>query len=496
MTKKTNKITNIILLCALLLSTGACSRFTNNFNLAMDLYNRKQYAQSVPFFEKAIKQDKNNLDAYYYYAKALTLAPMSIDTQKKLFEIANNKTAGAAATIANEKILKYRYFILTNTGENYIQQTPFDNKIIHWNPATFPLKVYIEQSKEIPPYYLAQAKKAFDSWTIATNNFIKFSFISEAEKADISLKFINQTTKCNKNNCHYTLATTEPIIKKGNVLKKMDIKLTKTTNKGESFTPEQVNIVLMHEIGHALGIMGHSFYDNNLMYPSYFEDTSIHARFHSKGISAQDFNTIKLLYSINPDITNKKYSHIESQNLIYAPIILGGKAERTSKKIEQAKQYIAQIPNLPNGYIDLASAYYELENYQECLNNLYLALIRTENEADKYPILYNMAITYFEARDYNNALNYAQMSANINNSSEIAALIGYLKYKLHNKEFGIEELKRVLNQNPNSIEAAQFLIRALIEEKKIIEAHTALKEFIKNNPDAIEDPRIKQFNLN
>lgn len=465
------------------------------YSHALSLYNKKEYQKSLPIFEITIALNKNNLDAYYYYAKALDALPMTYNIQKKLFELAHTGKSGAAATIANNKISRYRYFILTQAGRNYIQQVPFQDKILRWNPSSFPLKVYIEPNKNVPPYYLSQVKNAFNTWNKYTNNYLKFEFVNEPNLADIDFRFEEQKkSNCTKSECKYILAYSIPNVN-GNKLKKFDIRFSNTDLNNKSFTPQDIYYTSMHEIGHALGIMGHSFNENNLMYPSNIEDNSIHAKYHKKTITAEDLNTIRLLYGLKPDISNIEFTQNDLSKLIYAPVILGTKAEINNQKIEQAKQYINNAPELPVGYIDLASAYYELEQYQECLNNLYKALLLTTDNEAKYQIFYNMAITYFEARDYNNALNYAQMTSNIHSTNEINAVIAYLKFKLGNKKFGINELEFILQNDTQNIDAAQYLIRAYIENKEIMKAGEVLQEIKRNNPDAATDPRILQFGL-
>ena len=464
------------------------------YNQAKMLYDQKQYAKSLQYFEIATLMDKDNLDAYYYYARALNSLPMTYDVQKRLFRISHEGKSGAAATLANTRISKYRYFILTHAGGNYIQQVPYQDKVLHWNPEKFPIKVYIEPNDSLKPYYITQAKNAFGAWNKATKNFIRFEFVKDPSSADIDYRFIEKDNAKESAGGKFVLAYAEPTLS-GNKLKKFDIRFSTTDERGKPFSVENVYLTSIHEIGHALGIMGHSFYENNIMYPSSIEDKSVHAKHHARGITAEDLNTLKLLYAIKPEITNSAYSEKSLSKMAYAPVILGDKKEINNKKIEQAKQYIQNAPELPNGYMDLASAYYELENYQESLNNLYQALLRTHNNDAKYPILYNMTITYFEARDYNHALDYAQMASNIKSSTEINAIISYLKFKIGNKTFGIKELESLLAKEPGNIDVAQYLTRAYLENGDKKKAGETLKRIKQANPEAATDPRIQQFGL-
>ena len=494
--QKKNNLSLIILILilggVLLVNSNAS---TISYTIAKNYFNNQQYEKSLKFFEYTISQNPENLDSYYYYAKALDELPMSYSVQKKLFDLSKQNKSGAAQSIATNKIQEYKYFILTHTGANYIQQVPYQNKILRWDTKSFPLKVYIESNSVLPNYYFSNVKNAFLSWEETSGKLINFEFTDNPLNADIDFRFINKdNSTCEEENCQYVLAYALPTIS-GNKLKKFDIRFSSSNNLNQAFLPNDIYLGTMHEIGHALGIIGHSFYDKNLMYPSNIEENPLHSKFQSRGITAEDLNTVRLLYALLPDISNGTFSKEEQQRLIYPPIILGDETEITNKKIDQAKQYIKQAPHIPVGYIDLAIGYYEIGNFQLAIQNLEKALELTEIEENKFPILYNLTLTYFENRDYDSALIYGQMALNIKDSPEISALVSYIKFNLGNKKFAIEELNLLFDKNPTNIDVAQYLTRAYFDEKKYFEAGKVLKAIKNTNPDASSDPRILQFGL-
>ncbi|MBQ2871061.1 matrixin family metalloprotease [bacterium] len=481
-----------ILICSLVLSANASKI---SYGIAKKYYDEKNFEKSLPYFELAIAINPDDLDYYYYYAKALDEMPLTYDVQKKLFALAQNNKAGAATSIASRELAKYRQFILTHVGANYIQQVPYQDKILRWDTKTFPLKVFIEDTTGLPEYYIPNVRLAFASWYESTGGLVSFEFVDNAENADLDFRFINKdNSTCQEEGCQFVLAYALPTVN-GNKLKKFDIRFSIKNNNGNFFDNSDIYLASMHEIGHTLGIMGHSFYEENLMYPSNVEENPLFSKYKARGINIEDLNTLRLLYAFKPDITNGTFSQEELSKLIFPPVILGSENEINNKKLEQAKRYVEEAPNLPNGYMDMAAAYYELGNYQEAVANLDTALSLTYDEKAKFPILYNMTLAYYEGRDYDTALIYAQMALNINNSTELNALAAYLKFKLGNKSFSISELKTILKNNPTSIEAAQYLIKAYIEDKKYNEAGKVLKDIKKANPDANDDPRIMQFGI-
>ena len=494
-TKKKGKKRLIFLLFVLICTLVLYSNVSEiSYCIAKKYYDEKSYEKSLPYFELAIAINPDDLDVYYYYAKALDELPLTYDIQKKMFALAQNNKAGAAASIASRELSKYRQFILSYVGDNYIQQVPYHDKILRWDTKTFPLKVYVEETPNVPSYYIPNARLAFASWSETTNGLITFEFVNDAELADIDFRFINKdNSTCKEEGCQYVLAYALPTVD-GNKLKKFDIRFSTKNNNETFFSPTDIYVATMHEIGHSLGIIGHSFYEENLMYPSNVEENPLFSKYKARGINIEDLNTLRLLYAFKPDITNGTFSQDELTKLIFPPVILGSEDEINNKKLEQAKRYVKDAPNLPNGYMDIAAAYYELGNYQEAIKNLDKALNLTYDEKAKFPILYNLTLANYEARDYDTALIYAQMGLNISNTVELNALAAYIKFKLgSNKSFAIGELKTILQENPTSIDTAQYLIRAYIDEKKYSEAGKVLKEIKLANPDAKDDPRILQF---
>ena len=137
--KKDSK-TLLLILLFILLAGGIIVKNISpiTYAIAKKYFNEQKYAQSLVFFEYAIKLNPQDLDAYYYYAKALDELPMSYSVQRKLYKLANQSKSGAAANIAKTEITNYKQFILSHVGANYIQQVPYQNKILRWDTKKFP----------------------------------------------------------------------------------------------------------------------------------------------------------------------------------------------------------------------------------------------------------------------------------------------------------------------------------------------------------------------
>lgn len=355
-----------------------------------------------------------------------------------MFAIAHDGHQDSASRLAETQVDTWQMKIFSTYGSNYIEQVPLDTNILRWNLKTQPLKVSIDfpAGDTLPAYYRTEITKAFYQWQSSTG-FIKFNFINNPSDADIVVKFLAlPKSNCTERGCKYVVAYTDPTIRR-NILKKMTITLYDKDAYGNYFSDKELYNTILHEIGHSLGIMGHSYSTDDLMYMSSREtQDKIFTRFRSsfQYISAKDLNTIRLLYNLEPDITNTPLNEINSEGLIYPPIVLGSSEEIGSQKLKEAENYIKNAPDLPGGYIDLAVAYAQLGKLRKATENLGTALQLAKTEQDKYVIYYNYAVVYLNNNNPESALKYAQTAQQINNNDEILDLISNIQHAISTKK--------------------------------------------------------------
>ena len=253
-------------------------------------------------------------------------------------------------------------------------------------------------------------------------DFLSFTFTVE-KKADIYVKFNPLPDDiCEDGVCKYVVAYTIPKIS-GNQLKSMTITMYDKDANGNYFSDKEIYNTILHEIGHALGIMGHSYSSDDLMYMSTSPETTYtryRTAFHF--LSQDDINTLNLLYKMIPDITNVPISKFDKEGLIYAPIVLGNSRQISSRKIKEAQNYIDSAPDIPNGYIDLAVAYADQENYSKAIEALREALERAQTDSDRYIIYYNIAAAHLNSNNLDEAEKYLELARRINDSSDISEL--------------------------------------------------------------------------
>lgn len=406
------------------------------FHQGQHYLKTQEYVKAYKNLRKAYTLNRHNKNYRYYYVQALTKLSPTVKVQKYLFEIAESKEDDSARQLAEMQISHWQDNILANIGEHYIEQVPLDNRIIRWDEKTFPLKIAITDNSniDIPPYYRTEILEAFAQWQTAAD-FLKFEEIQNAKEADIVVDIIPLPDNvCEGQVCRYVVGFTTPKYK-GSNLKKMTISLYDKDPYGNYFSDKELYNTILHEIGHALGIMGHSYSSEDLMYMT-TENSSFYSPYRSsfQYLSSKDINTIKLLYRLIPDITNTPLKQMDTKGLIYAPIVLGSSEDISSRKLEEAKNYIKNAPDIAGGYIDLGIAYAELNKTNEALKAMNKALELAKSDNEKYMANYNLAALNMNNGKLDKALIYAKEAQNIYDSNEIKDLITNINHAKSSKK--------------------------------------------------------------
>ena len=388
-------------------------------------FEKHNYVKAYSNLKKAYYFDKKNKDYRYYFVKTLTNLVPNLEVQKNMFEIASSEEEDSAQSLAENKVTEWKFNVLRNIGDNYIEQTPLDKGIIRWDINKFPIKIKIENNVSVPDYYNVEILRAFNQWTLSTG-FIKFS--KTDNDADIIVKIMSlPSSTCSDNqNCKYVVGYTTPTIK-GRILKYMTIILYDKDPYGNYFSDKELYNIILHEIGHALGIMGHSYSSDDLMYMASENNIYMSYRSAFQYLSSKDINTIKLLYKLIPDVTNSE--NINTKDLVYAPIVLGSSKEISKRKLKEAQNYIKNAPNLAGGYIDLGIAYSELGKDKDAIKAMQKAYELASTDTEKYLCAFNLSALFLKIKGFEQAEEYANIAKKINNSEEIQELIMNIKHE-------------------------------------------------------------------
>lgn len=475
------------------------------FNIGNKYFQEKKYKQALIYYNLAYKIKPKSSLYINNLSNVLLKLPLTYNNQKMLVDILNlpeeeYPTIKGSKYLILDRLNEYKFRMLMAYGRNYIDLITYNNKIIRWNEKTFPLRVYVNNKsmKEIPEYYKESVKEAFDNWSRSTNNFLKFILVNE-EESDIYIEFQDSKNTYNKNNkqdsYEYIVANTYPEIK-DNKLKRMVIRYGIYNFEGKLYKREEVYRTLLHEIGHALGLMGHSLDDTSLMYMSSKNNVcGYNYQYIIDTITPIDINTLYLLYSMRPDITNKKIEIEENSKIIHPEVIIGNNKAVANKNIKAALDYIKNAPNIPNGYIDLAIAYYELNEFKKAIDNLKIALNLSYNPENRYIIYYNLSNVYLQMKKYKDVIEYARLAKKIKSEDiDLSIIENYARYKLGNKE-GLDNLELLYEQNRANENFALVLINIYLERKEYRKIGRIIKTITENNKESKLNEQIKSLYL-
>ncbi|MBR1775683.1 matrixin family metalloprotease [bacterium] len=324
--------------------------------------------------------------------------------------------------------------------DSYFRSVASNGKIIRWNKDSMPLRVYIQDSADVPGYYREIVMSAYQAWQRASEGLVSFEFVESPSEADMKCYFKNTDNKKSIGVHAFTI--------NGNRISDSTIVFNKTDDKNHSLDSKQLFSSALQEIGHSLGLTGKSKSIYDVMYP-------IGTKFNTE-ITQRDLKTLGLLYSVVPDITNAPLSSEESSQLLTVSEVLATLNVPVTNDTKNLDEIVAGDVST---HLALAEQYRRRAEYEKAAKEYQaVAQLKTDRRS-KSEVYYEIAVMYLDAEEYGNAKASAEiaMATDMNDLTEtLPALINYYTKR---STSAVEQLETILKQNPYNKHAYKLLCK-------------------------------------
>lgn len=346
----------------------------------------------------------------------------------RLTEVYNSPRNGNIKTkipakhvVQKDDVLKQKIFY--EAGANYLDKVYYKGKIVRWNKAEFPIKVYIEDSSTMPNYYYRAFTEAAKIWEEETGGIVKIEFVDSEKNANIVFKTkqrsenIREVARDEVN----TLAYTNPYFSDNNEeLEYAIITFYERDVNGKMVKPYETINIAVHEFGHALGLWGHSNDPNSIMYALFNPKLEKHGSY----LNRQDKSTLKLLYMITPDYTNGDST--KEKDTIASEILVGTEEERLDVSIDHEKKEALYKKGDSSIRINIASLYEQKGDYDSMLKYIKEAEPLAKTNDELYMVQLSYALYYYRKHDKNNSKKHAMAALNLKDTPEVREFLKYL----------------------------------------------------------------------
>ncbi len=326
--------------------------------------------------------------------------------------------------------------------DSYFRDVAANGKIIRWNKSSFPLKVYIQDSAEVPAYYREIVMSAYQAWQRASEGLVRFDFVETPEEANMKCYFKNT----NDNND--AAIGSHAFSVNGNTITDSTIVFKKTDDKNHNLDSKQLFSSALQEIGHSLGLTGKSVSIYDVMYP-------IGTKFNTE-ITPRDLKTLGLVYSVIPDITNVPISEEEKSQLFTVAEIL---ATLNVPVDDNTPNLDEVVPNDIPTHLALAEQYRKRAEYDKAAEEYQaVAQMKTDNRS-KSEVYYEVAVMYLDAEEFDKAKSCAEIACATDMNDLTETLSALIDYYTKRSSSAIEQLETILDQNPYNKHAYKLLCK-------------------------------------
>lgn len=426
----------------LIFFTASHSIAGDYYVVGADCFKKGLYDKATTSLEHAVKVSPKNVNARYYLAQSYLAQKRTDDAIKQYDRIIVINPSSDAARLAQKGLaLIYQSYTeiggnktISNDGlaqykDNYLNYVlTGDGLLMKW--AKFPINVYIDPKRQ-----KTLAEKAFKQWQDKTNNLVSFNFVNAPETAQISVNFMDKLESSSTKDS-YVAGFSKPYYQGENIVKSNINILTINPATRQPIEDSFVYFTTLHEIGHSLGLKGHSPKSEDVMYGQASDPKA--------NLTQRDINTMNLFYK-----TDKKTLASRSKG-------------QTDVQLQQALAYVKATPDKAVGWANLGDIYRNKKMYSEAIQNYNKAISIEPNKAELYNLV---GTTYSQMGDPSKGFSNLKKACDLDkNNIFYLYQFGQLCAKTNQKEVGKNYVEKYLQANPQS--ASDEKIQSLLQSYK------------------------------
>jgi len=342
----------------------------------------------------------------------------------------------AAITLGYDKSMSEKT-IKAAVIDSYFRKVCQNGKIVRWNKNSLPLKVYIQDSTDVPTYYREVVMSAYQAWQRASEGLVRFEFVESPSEANMKCYF--------KHNDNKNSIGVHAFSVNGNKITDSNIIFNKVDYKGHSHDSKQLFSSALQEIGHSLGLTGSSPSIYDVMYP-------IGTKFNTE-ITPRDLKTLALLYSVVPDITNEPLTAEEKSQLFTANEILSTLNVPVNDDTNLEEVVGGDIPT----HLALAEQYRKRAEYTKAAKEYQIVAQMKSDRRSKSEVYYEIAVMYLDAEEYDNAKSCADIAWATDENDLTITLPALINYYTKRSNTAVDQLEEILRENPYNKHAYKLL---------------------------------------
>ncbi len=341
------------------------SALADSYSDGVTAYKVKNYPKAASLLQKSLRENPGNADGVFYLGMAYTHLN-NYEGARKAFEtviqmVPPGDPLAAKARNNMDYVTKQQITLASSSAKaaqvlntslsraskpNYLTYAIPSGKVVHFSTARMPIKVYIDDGASLPGWNTEMKQSvtyAMRAWQSATGGKVSFVQTYTKSNADIMVTW-QKTFDEGKIGVSPWQTIGDTIIRSDVILS------TLNPQTGKAFSLDALKQVAMHEMGHAIGIKGHSPYPEDIMFWSKTYDRTT--------LSQRDITTIGMLYKLEADIQNNAGMSTAMTQKYFQLYESGRKAQiehRVADAIAYYRQALAISRALPEAKFNLGA---------------------------------------------------------------------------------------------------------------------------------------------